>query len=403
VISVFSVVKKGLVALALLALVGPGAAAQTALTGEIAYVQEGNIWVRDLATGQARQLTTDGQSILPAWTPDGQSLIFVSGRDGNSELYRMRPDGMNVTRVTNNPQTDTLPAVSRDGTLYFIRLNVGTDGPPPGQEPTAALIRSDFTTETEVYTQSAGLCLPVDLQVYDADHIALTTSCGRGKNVLLVNLQTRAAPDVTQVAPGGEGCAADGVWAHNTPQLATIMQRNCDPNQGTTLRIVDFGPTPPPAREVFSAPGIGSVAWSPDDTLLMYSRYNEDNSPAGVWVVPAAGGTPQPVTDQGITPAWRPGLAAPAPTATSGNPPPAPTNTGVPTAPATPAPAATGTSAPPAATGTPAPPAATATAIPIPPTPMPVPGGAGPCGAIVLIGLLALAFLWTRAGFHSRG
>ncbi len=395
-ISVFSVVKKGLVALLLLALVGPGVGAQTALTGEIAYVQEGNIWVRDLATGQARQLTTDGQSILPAWTPDGQSLIFVSGRDGNSEIYRMNPDGANVTRVTNNPQTDTLPAVSRDGTLYFVRLNVGSDGPPPGQEPTAALIRSDFTTETEVYTQPAGLCLPVDLQVYDANHIALSTSCGRGKNVLLVNLQTRAAPDVTGAAPGWNGCAADGVWAHGSPQLAVITQQDCDPTRGTSVRIVDFSANPPQARDVFSDTGIGSLAWSPDDTQLLYSKYNPDASPAGVWVVPAAGGTPQQVADQGITAQWRPAptAAAPtaaAPTATSAVPTPAPTDTSVPTAVPTPAPA----------TETPAPPAATPTT-PLPPTPTPIPGGAGPCGAIVLIGLLALAFLWTRLGFRGR-
>ena len=394
-ISVFSVVKKGLVALLLLALVGPGVGAQTALTGEIAYVQEGNIWLRDLATGQARQLTTDGQSILPAWTPDGQSLIFVSGRDGNSEIYRMNPDGANVTRVTNNPQTDTLPAVSRDGTLYFVRLNVGSDGPPPGQEPTAALIRSDFTTETEVYTQPAGLCLPVDLQVYDANHIALSTSCGRGKNVLLVNLQTRAAPDVTGATPGWNGCAADGVWAHGSPQLAVITQQDCDPTRGTSVRVVDFSANPPQARDVFSDTGIGSLAWSPDDTQLLYSKYNPDASPAGVWVVPAAGGTPQQVADQGITAQWRPAPAAAptaaAPTATSAVPTPAPTDTSVPTAVPTPAPA----------TETPAPPAATPTT-PLPPTPTPIPGGAGPCGAIVLIGLLALAFLWTRLGFRGR-
>ncbi len=404
--SVFSVVKNGLVGLLLLTLIGPGVRAQAALTGEIAYVQDGNIWVRDLATGQTHQLTTDGQSILPAWTPDGGDLIFASGRDGNSNLYRMNPDGTNVTRLTTTPQTDTLPAVSRDGTLYFLRLNVGSNGPPPGQDPTAALIRSDFTTETEVYTQPAGSCLPVDLQVYDGDHIALSANCGPDKNVRLVNPQTRAAPDVTEAAPGSAGCAADGVWAHGGPRLATIMQRDCDPAVGTTIRIVDFSTTPPQARDVISGTGIASLAWSPDDTLLMYSKYNPDASPDGVWVVPVAGGTPQRVLDQAITATWRPvsaaPVAAPSATATPAAPTPAPSAASPPTTPATSAPAvtdtptlpATATAAPPAATATPLPPAATAT---------PIPKGTGPCGALVLIALLGLAFLWTRAGFRGRG
>ena len=137
-ISVFSVVKKGLVALLLLALVGPGVGAQTALTGEIAYVQEGNIWVRDLATGQARQLTTDGQSILPAWTPDGQSLIFVSGRDGNvkpgqSWTYKLTAGSDSVGVWPYHDHSPSMTA-SIDGGMYGMLSILGRDEQAPDRE-----------------------------------------------------------------------------------------------------------------------------------------------------------------------------------------------------------------------------------------------------------------------------
>lgn len=40
----------------------------------------------------------------------GQWIAFVSQRDGNSEIYKMRADGSQVTRLTHNPANDTYPS-----------------------------------------------------------------------------------------------------------------------------------------------------------------------------------------------------------------------------------------------------------------------------------------------------
>jgi len=48
----------------------------------------------------------------PTWTPDGQWVVFVSyaTAEGDHELYRMRPDGSEVTRLTNDEYDNLAPS-----------------------------------------------------------------------------------------------------------------------------------------------------------------------------------------------------------------------------------------------------------------------------------------------------
>ena len=50
-----------------------------------------------------------------SWSPDSKSIVFVSSRDGNSEVYTMRGDGSKQVRLTNNEVEDLMPSWSRDG------------------------------------------------------------------------------------------------------------------------------------------------------------------------------------------------------------------------------------------------------------------------------------------------
>lgn len=63
-------------------------------------------------SGRMRLADNAGQ---PVWSPDGERIAFLSFRDGNPELYSMKADGSDQTRLTSGPAEDVDPAWSPDG------------------------------------------------------------------------------------------------------------------------------------------------------------------------------------------------------------------------------------------------------------------------------------------------
>jgi serine/threonine-protein kinase len=52
------------------------------------------LWIMDLATGSATQLTFDGdENRYPVWTLDSREVLFTSKRDGKFAIYRQAADG----------------------------------------------------------------------------------------------------------------------------------------------------------------------------------------------------------------------------------------------------------------------------------------------------------------------
>ena len=50
----------------------------------------------------------------PVWAPDGASSVFTSERDGSADLYRVKPDGSGLDRLTTEPAYDDQAAFSPD-------------------------------------------------------------------------------------------------------------------------------------------------------------------------------------------------------------------------------------------------------------------------------------------------
>ena len=81
---------------------------------DLAFDKDGSI------TGLAaeHQLTDDANvNWGPYWHPDGRHIIYATSKHGhaNYELYLMRDDGSEPTRITYREGPDILPVFSQDG------------------------------------------------------------------------------------------------------------------------------------------------------------------------------------------------------------------------------------------------------------------------------------------------
>ncbi len=63
-----------------------------------------DIYVMNADGSGRRKLTERGHDAR--WSPDGEKISFVTGRDGDDEIYVMNADGTGQLNVSQNPRRD---------------------------------------------------------------------------------------------------------------------------------------------------------------------------------------------------------------------------------------------------------------------------------------------------------
>jgi TolB protein len=203
------------------------------------------------------------------------TVVFVSRRDGNPEVYLMRSSGLEPRRLTDHPAPDYGPSVSRDGRhVAFVSERdgnpniyvVGTDG--------AGLRRlSEYDTPdlAPAWSPAGDRLAFVTLSAEGAGDVAVARADGQG----VVNLTSHPAHDHSPA------------WSPGGTQLAFVSDREGDPavyavfSDGRDLR-----------RLTEHAGADSSPSWSPDGRRLAFS-WNGD-----VFAMDAEGGAPQRLTDR---------------------------------------------------------------------------------------------------------
>jgi TolB protein len=86
------------------------------------------IYVQTLKSGERRRVSSHaGVNQAPAFSPDGHKLaLTLSTRDGNLDVYVLDIDSQALVRITDDPGIDTEPQWSKDGqSLYFTSDRAG--------------------------------------------------------------------------------------------------------------------------------------------------------------------------------------------------------------------------------------------------------------------------------------
>jgi len=183
---------------------------------------------------------------MPAWSPDGTQLAFVTNRHGNFDIYTIPVAGGTLTRMTRHSSPDIWPSWSPDGKTIYTVTSPGAFQPPilrrvtPGGS--ASVIRHPF------------------------------------KRISRISL----SPDGQKIALAASKKGTTHIW---------IM--NSDGSGATQLTKWD-------AKDI-------CPAWSPDGTTVAFASNKKGNW--DIWMVAVNGGEPESLTDSSASeksPCWSP-------------------------------------------------------------------------------------------------
>jgi WD40 repeat protein len=101
---------------------GPSAVAWSPDGSALVYSMQGRLWRQRVGTEEAQQLTAGGgYDFQPDWSPDGQSIVYVSYKDDAMELWLLDLDSLESRPLTANGAVNLEPRFSPDGKrLAFV-------------------------------------------------------------------------------------------------------------------------------------------------------------------------------------------------------------------------------------------------------------------------------------------
>lgn len=253
-----------------------------------------DIFIHDIYAGTTTNVTRSfADDRYPTWSPDGSSLLFFSNLNGQFEIYRVQPDGTNLTRLTHDE--GILPAFSPDGArilftatarrnLYLMNAD-GSDTRPVTQGPRND--RNGVWSPDGTKIGFVGLPRGTGHYIFILDAACMDQSDCE-PHLLVPGFRFQGMP---QWSP-------DGRW------LAFVGQRPTD--RADSIYVIDLLHTAEPRRlvsDVFYAYAERWSMWSPDSRYIAYAG----RSQPGLFIVEVATGAVQQLSHlRSVYPVWQP-------------------------------------------------------------------------------------------------
>jgi len=239
------------------------------------------LWVVPVVGGPARPLTRDGaRDSSPRWSPDGRCLAFLSDRGGGkSQLWCLPLHGGEAWQVTHLDEEVESPSWSPDGRALAFVSKVRTS--PAAPESDVRMIRTArYRTDGEGFLDE------------------------RYRQIWTVGLdaERRRTAEPRQLTDGPYEHRWPS-WAPSGRELAFTAARHANWELDICSDIWTIHPDGNGLRQVTQSSGTWSwPVWSSDGAWIAVVGARDlaraDDSNQLLWLIPATGGTPLPLTER---------------------------------------------------------------------------------------------------------
>jgi Tol biopolymer transport system component len=261
----------------------------------------------------------------PPPPPPHDTIVFVSDRTGNPEIWSMRSDGSQQTQLTSTPDTEIEPKLSLDGKQILFVLQKATPNVFPDE--TIWVMNANGSNPHEVFAPALPDGTPAPPTVTrdrdpswspDGTQIAFVRDAiGTTAGLVVMNADgTGLHVAVPAVPPSQVDRVFDTAWSPDGTEIAYSFDFVCclshidiSKVDGSGTRTL-IGPRNPVDIQTFDV----AAAWSPDGKqIAFHGRPNVNNAVGtdGVWVVDSTGPPhPTQLAAGGVRPSSSYGRAA---------------------------------------------------------------------------------------------
>jgi TolB protein len=257
----------------------------TDVEGSIVFQRGGDLWVVD-QRGERALMTTPWIETRPAWSDDGTTVVFASNKDGQIDLYTMKADGSNLTRLTQTPADEGAAGWSPDGK----RIAFVTFADPGGG--TVWVMNADGTNATEIY-KDANAFIGFD-EWSPNDRLLLSVDKAGGGELDLYSID----PDGTDISAvvQNRGDDSGGRYSNDGSKLAFWSDGGpAGGEPGIYIMSKDGS-----VLKIFADPfAIDTVAlaWSSDEREIAWTGKFEGGAGSPIFVMSADGGNLRQLTE----------------------------------------------------------------------------------------------------------
>ncbi|WP_395650633.1 S41 family peptidase [Brevundimonas sp.] len=231
------------------------------------HIDQSEIWVKGVAQDGAyrRLLDDDARHAWPMWTPDGQTLYFMSDKSGTENLWRIPTAGGAAQAVTDFKTGRVLyPSIAADGSAIVFEREFGIWRLDPATGQAAAV---PITLRGGPAAEGSRI-----LPLTSFDRMALSPD---GQKVAVIARGELFAASLKDGGPAQRittsiGAEREVVWSPDSRKLLYVSERGLD-------RVVATYDVAALTETVLTGPGIASaLAWSPDGKSAVYVLNNRE-------------------------------------------------------------------------------------------------------------------------------